>query len=451
MTNPYQQPHSTPSFAAGDSLTSAGLPPLNVRRPSYASVVSGLPALTRPSRSGFSHLLNPSPDSEQLPHSAGHPYSTAAQNHPHLENAMSYTQLGMSGEDLAARDPLAHGLAAGTAWPPRFGSSYPSFSRAFDFFVNKDPILPVDPAADNVRIPSTSPMPNVSSTGFLAPSYLRGSSYLQELETRHNARLLADLDGNAPKARPQSSSSPVPSRLQTNGSSSHLPAIGTKVAGVAHRGVAYDVVEKPMVVADDDDTISPLPSRWNKDDKEAALEVLGDGFEVRHTGKATSDHEASAIRADHYMSSACGVYYFEISVLNTRSDRIKYVVSVSLVRGGVWLTAVCCPRTPPIAIGFASKEASISRAPGWEADSWGYHGDDGNSFASQNVGKPYSEMFGVGDTVGCLVNFRLSHALFTKNGRELGRFCFLFSCLVLFPCFHAPCPDTQLTKRRNRI
>ncbi len=85
-------------------------------------------------------------------------------------------------------------------------------------------------------------------------------------------------------------------------------------------------------------------------------------------------------------------------------------------------------RTPPIAIGFASKDASVSRAPGWEPDSWGYHGDDGNSFASQNVGKPYAEMYGVGDTIGCLVNFRLNHALFTKNGREL-RKC-LPGCLV---------------------
>lgn len=79
-------------------------------------------------------------------------------------------------------------------------------------------------------------------------------------------------------------------------------------------------------------------------------------------------------------------------------------------------------RTPPIAIGFASKEASTSRAPGWEPGSWGYHGDDGHSFASQNTGQPYAEQFGVGDTVGCLVNFRLGHALFTKNGRQLGMF-----------------------------
>jgi len=35
-------------------------------------------------------------------------------------------------------------------------------------------------------------------------------------------------------------------------------------------------------------------------------------------------------------------------------------------------------------------------------------------------------MFGVGDTVGCLVNFRLNQALFTKNGRDLGT----LSCLL---------------------
>lgn len=63
---------------------------------------------------------------------------------------------------------------------------------------------------------------------------------------------------------------------------------------------------------------------------------------------------------------------------------------------------------------------SLQRAPGWEPESWGYHGDDGNCFAAQNVGKSYGPKFGPNDTVGCLVNFRLGHALFTKNGDDLG-------------------------------
>jgi hypothetical protein len=102
-----------------------------------------------------------------------------------------------------------------------------------------------------------------------------------------------------------------------------------------HRGVAYDIVEKPAAALllaglagagaeDGDEAVSPLPSRWNRDDKEAALEVLGEGgVEVRHTGRASSEHEASAVRADHYISPACGVYYFEITVLHKRKDQIK--------------------------------------------------------------------------------------------------------------------------------
>ena len=62
----------------------------------------------------------------------------------------------------------------------------------------------------------------------------------------------------------------------------------------------------------------------------------------------------------------------------------------------------------------------MSRAPGWEPDSWAYHGDDGNSFAAQNAGKVYGPPFTTGDTIGCGVNFRTGTAFFTKNGMHLG-------------------------------
>lgn len=321
MTNPYQQQqHGSSSFAGGDSLASGGLPPLNVRRPSYASVVSGSPsALARPARSGFSHLLNPSPDAEQQAY-AGSPYSTV--QNPRFEPGMAYTQNGGPGEEASAGDHLARG-SSGAVWPPRLGSSFPYFSRAFDLYMSKDPLLPTDPiGSDEIRLPSSAPMPNVSASGFLSPSYLRGTMYLTKLEEKHRARILAERESSMSKGGPPSSSAISP-RPPTNGSSSHLPLVGAKIAGSAHRGVSYDIVEKPMFQTDDDDTISPLPSRWNKEDKEAALEVLGDGYEVRHTGKASSDHEASAVRADHYMSPSCGVYYFEITILNGRHDKIK--------------------------------------------------------------------------------------------------------------------------------
>lgn len=78
--------------------------------------------------------------------------------------------------------------------------------------------------------------------------------------------------------------------------------------------------------------------------------------------------------------------------------------------------------TSMIGIGFSSQKASVERLPGWEQESWAYHGDDGKSFfgESQGQGKQYGPTFGANDTVGCGVNFATGCAFFTKNGVFLG-------------------------------
>lgn len=69
-----------------------------------------------------------------------------------------------------------------------------------------------------------------------------------------------------------------------------------------------------------------------------------------------------------------------------------------------------------IGVGFCTKKVPLNRLPGWEPESWGYHGDDGNSFCCQGTGKQYGPQFSTNDVIGCGVNFRTGTAFFTKNG-----------------------------------
>ena len=69
-----------------------------------------------------------------------------------------------------------------------------------------------------------------------------------------------------------------------------------------------------------------------------------------------------------------------------------------------------------IGIGCSGASASLEKLPGWEPDSWAYHGDDGKSFCAANQGKPYGPTFTSGDVIGCGVNFTKGCAFFTKNG-----------------------------------
>lgn len=291
MANPFQQGGTGNSFFDND-YNPTGLPaPIGQRRSSYASVVSGATALsaTRGSRAGgFSHLLNPSPEDM---FSGSNMYSPAS-------GLYDVTRAPHSRTDTPGDEP-AH-------WPPRAASSLPLFSRAFDMFTSRDPLFL---AADEF---THAPL---AAGHFLAPSYLKGSVYLQKLEEAHKAKLLAQRDGQIQAA--QSSSS-----LPSNGSSLSLH---TKLPQGSHRGVSFELIEKsvPLLSDDDDAAVSPLPSRWNKDDKNANLEVLGDGYEVKYTGHRSSgdrDHEACAIRADHPMPPQSGVYYFEVMILSRKRE-----------------------------------------------------------------------------------------------------------------------------------
>lgn len=235
------------------------------------------------------------------------------------------------------------------------------------------------------RVPSQSYSLTGSGgiSGYFEPSYLKGSKYLEKLKAAHKAKLASQAD-EVP-TRPSK-----PGSLSTSSSSVSLHKMAP-----SHRGMTYEIVERQPEV--EDDALTPLPSKWAETDRNAALEISADGQDVKFVGPSkTHEHEAASTRSDNPMPAQCGIYYYEVSIISKGKDGM-------------------------IGVGFSGANASLEKLPGWEADSWAYHGDDGKSFCAATPGKPYGPTFTSGDVIGCGVNFTKSCAFFTKNGVFQGK------------------------------
>lgn len=276
-------------------------PAAHTRRPSYASVAA---SRARSGRASVAHLLNPSsPDDPDDAMHRGHFYSSVRD---YDRNMMARSGAG-SDRPSSSQHDSAPGGAAASMWPPKT-SGLPWHSRAYDFIMPRESYLPDELGADG----------NHSRTSkFLSPSYLRGTVYMDKLEEQHQRRILALKESHQHSHTRGGGGSSV---LISSGSS--LSLHNSKHAPPSHRGMTLDVVEKPpRFLEDDDGAVSPLPSRWNKDDKHGALDVVGDGYDVKYVGPKSSsekDHEACATRADHWMPGQCGVYYFEVTIVSRK-------------------------------------------------------------------------------------------------------------------------------------
>ncbi|KAI9682940.1 MAG: Ran-binding protein 9 [Trizodia sp. TS-e1964] len=219
---------------------------------------------------------------------------------------------------------------------------------------------------------------------FFAPSYLLDTRFIEQLSEAHRAKLYAKSQRQTQK--PSSSLG----TLSSNASTSNLPK-----STPSNRGMTFDIVEREL--PHDTDGVGSLPSRWSKTAKSPGLEISGNGFDVRFVGqqKSHGELEAAAVLADHPMPPQCGLYYFEVLIRSKGKEGF-------------------------IGIGFSGPKVALTRLPGWEPDSWAYHGDDGKSFCCQVQGKEYGPQFTNEDYVGCGVNFRTKTAFFTKNGYNLG-------------------------------
>ncbi|KAL3076568.1 hypothetical protein niasHS_014473 [Heterodera schachtii] len=163
--------------------------------------------------------------------------------------------------------------------------------------------------------------------------------------------------------------------------------------------------------------IQKLPRHWNRNDRwmpgvvaaqqqagagqnapgpAQVLELSSDFLRVtKRKGDTKNSKDAAAVRANRPIPRSCIVFYFEMTVVNKGT-------------GGY------------MGIGLSEKGVSLNRLPGWDKTSYGYHGDDGNFFASVGKGVEYGPTFTTGDVVGCGLNFVTRQLFFTKNGKHLG-------------------------------
>lgn len=258
----------------------------------------------------------------------------------------------------------AEAASATRAWR----GGLPSFSRAFNMLMTAEA---ADGSSQN------------DDESFFVPSYLEGSTYIQKLEEAHQSKL---------QAREST-------RTSANGAH-NLTTLQHPLPSGSHRGMSHTVIERPQPI-EDEDSLPLLPSKWNKDDQWGGIEIQPDGLSVKYVGPKNPhdrdrDHEACAVRADHFMPSQCGIYYFEVEILSAKREDAT------------------------IGIGFSTKAATLSRPIGWEPEAWGYHGDDGRCFTGQNIGRHFGPRYNKDDVIGCGISFRDNTAFFTKNGVKLG-------------------------------
>ncbi|CAI2191833.1 8380_t:CDS:2, partial [Funneliformis geosporum] len=116
-------------------------------------------------------------------------------------------------------------------------------------------------------------------------------------------------------------------------------------------------------------------------------------FKYKGKRKGLDGNENFVIRTNFPIPAQCELFYFEVDIID-KGENGK------------------------IGIGFCTKSARLNELPGCEDSSWGYRGDDGNTYLN-NDDKSYGPKFMTGDTIGCSLNIRNNTVYYTRNGVNL--------------------------------
>ncbi|ORX46066.1 SPRY-domain-containing protein [Hesseltinella vesiculosa] len=138
-----------------------------------------------------------------------------------------------------------------------------------------------------------------------------------------------------------------------------------------------------------------LPTSWNSKDKAKHIDVDRLGLQLHYAGPGRSEAHAGSIRTNFAIPKHCGMFYYEVKIISKGDDGF-------------------------IGIGFCTKENDLNRLPGWDVGSYGFHGDDGHSFAGSGTGDDYGPSFTTHDVIGCGIDFTNQTGFYTKNGTMIG-------------------------------
>ncbi|KAG6643662.1 ran-binding protein M homolog isoform X2 [Carya illinoinensis] len=145
-----------------------------------------------------------------------------------------------------------------------------------------------------------------------------------------------------------------------------------------------------------EDTEEQLPSELNTINSSGGfLLVSTDKLSVKYTSVNLHGHDVGVVQANNPAPVKRLVYYFEIFVKDAGAKG-------------------------QIAIGFTTDTFKMRRQPGWEANSCGYHGDDGMLYRGQGKGETFGPTFTANDIVGAGINYASQEFFFTKNGAVVG-------------------------------
>lgn len=139
------------------------------------------------------------------------------------------------------------------------------------------------------------------------------------------------------------------------------------------------------------------PTELNTLNSSGGFSMVGpDKLTVRYPNVNLHGHDVGVVQANKPAPSKRLMYYFEMSV---KSSGAKGQMS----------------------IGFTSPGFKMRRQPGWEANSYGYHGDDGLLYRGHGKGEAFGPTYTEGDTVGGGINYATQEFFFTKNGTFVGK------------------------------